>query len=107
MISKTITITSPIGLHSRLAAGFVEQAKRFHSEIKMQRGEIFCNAKEFLKVLKLSVTQDSQVTLWVEGDDEEDALAQLSHYLETLTDQEIPMLDDDEAALLLQNAKKS
>ncbi|NIZ46947.1 HPr family phosphocarrier protein [Entomospira nematocerorum] len=105
MITKSITITNPIGLHTRLAAGFVELTQTFQSDIKIQKGEIYCNAKEFLKILKLGITQGSHITLWVQGQDEEPAAKSIMEYLETLEEKHIPMLDPEEAQKLLLKCK--
>ncbi|NIZ40556.1 HPr family phosphocarrier protein [Entomospira entomophila] len=105
MITKSVTITNPIGLHTRLAAGFVELTQKFYSDIKIQKGEIYCNAKEFLKILKLGITQGSQVTIWVQGEDEESAVTAIIDYLEHLEEKEIPMLNPEEAQQLLSKCK--
>jgi phosphocarrier protein HPr len=89
MLSKKIQIKNPVGLHSRLAARFVECARAFESDVQIQKGDIYCNAKEFIKILKLSITCGTTIVLFCQGTDEEKALDTLSVYLETLEEQEL------------------
>jgi phosphotransferase system HPr (HPr) family protein len=84
MLSKVIHINNPVGLHARLAATFVEQAKLFQSDVQLRKGEIYCNAKEFVKILKMSITYDTTIELFCQGVDEDLALTSLANYLEHL-----------------------
>lgn len=105
MLSKIINIKNPSGLHTRLTASFVDKASKFEADIKIQKGEIYCNAKEFLKTLKMGIIQGSTISLWCDGSDEHEAMRVLSDYLERLEEQEIPMLSTEEAILALKMGK--
>jgi len=83
MVTKEIVIQSKIGLHARPAALFVKLASRFQSEIKVIKGEKEANGKSLLGLLALSVLHEDRIELCVSGEDEEEALRELSHFLET------------------------
>jgi phosphotransferase system HPr (HPr) family protein len=83
MVTKEIVIQSKIGLHARPAALFVKLASRFQSEIKVIKGEKEANGKSLLGLLALSVLHGDLIELCISGEDEEEALRELSHFLET------------------------
>jgi phosphocarrier protein FPr len=72
-----IVIHNPTGLHARPAKTLVKLAKQFQSNINIQHGAKTANAKSMVSVLTLGVTSGSQVTVMVEGEDEEAALTEI------------------------------
>ncbi len=74
MISKKINIGNPLGLHSKPASLFVNEANRFQSEIFITKGRTRVNAKSIMGVIILSVEQGDEILLEISGKDEELAM---------------------------------
>ncbi len=81
MTQKTIQITNPTGLHTRPGTQFVQLAKRFEAEITVSKGEKSFSAKSLLKLMKIGISQGDEIELCCEGTDEEQAMAQLEHFV--------------------------
>ena len=77
MAETTITITHDEGLHARPASLFVQRAKRFTSDIRVKFGETVANAKCILSILTLGVNQGGVITIYAQGEDEDQAIAGL------------------------------
>ncbi len=87
MVSKTIEITNENGLHTRPGNEFVSLAKTFSSEIEIEN-EMGRRVKgtSLLKLLSLGLKYRSLVTIYANGEDENEALEKLSNLLENLRD---------------------
>ncbi len=72
-----LVIQNPTGLHARPAKVLVNLAKQFKSEIRLLYGEKNVNAKSMVSVLTLGAVSGSAITVQVNGDDEDAALAEL------------------------------
>jgi phosphocarrier protein HPr len=73
MIKTTITISNKLGLHARASGKLIKTASRFGSEITLQYGEIRGDAKSIMDMMMLGAKHGDTVTLFVEGDDEQQA----------------------------------
>jgi phosphotransferase system HPr (HPr) family protein len=82
MKAVDLTIVNPTGLHARPAAVFVKTAKSYKSEIKIQHGPKKVNAKSVISVLSLGVETGGQIRLFIEGEDEDAALTELTAAIE-------------------------
>ena len=82
MPETTLTVRNKVGLHARPASLFVQTAKKFQSDIRVQHGEREANAKSILTVLTLGANRGAVLTLRAEGTDAEDALAALTALVE-------------------------
>ena len=69
-----IVIKNPTGLHARPAKIFVNTAKQFKSDIRVQHGEKKANAKSLISMLTLGVETGSEIRILVEGVDEDEAM---------------------------------
>ncbi|WP_010303908.1 HPr family phosphocarrier protein [Kurthia senegalensis] len=78
MISKQFTITAPEGLHARPAAELVKAASKFQSDVSLVFGEKDVNLKSILGVMSLGVPAGSDVTINVNGSDEELAFEKIA-----------------------------
>lgn len=83
MAEITITIAHEVGLHARPASLFVQKAKQFTSEIRVKFGETVANAKSIMSILTLGVNQGSRITIYAQGEDEDQALASLVALVES------------------------
>ncbi len=72
-----LVIQNPTGLHARPAKVLVTLAKQFKSEIRLLYGEKNANAKSMVSVLTLGAVSGSAITVQVNGEDEDAALAEL------------------------------
>ncbi|QCI15762.1 HPr family phosphocarrier protein [Buchnera aphidicola] len=78
MFQNQITITAPNGFHTRPAAQFVKEAKKFISEISIIYNGKSVNAKSLFKIQTLGLVKGSLITLLAEGEDEQKAIEHLS-----------------------------
>ena len=74
MIERDIEIKNKLGLHARAAAKLVHTSARFHSDVKIRKGEEEVDGKSILGILLLAAGRGSSIHVRVEGDDERDAL---------------------------------
>lgn len=77
-LETTLKITNKVGLHARPARLLVQMAASFRAHISLQVGEKVANAKSILAVLKLGVSQGTEVLVRAEGDDAELALVAIA-----------------------------
>lgn len=77
-------IESDEGLHARPAADFVDKSISYLSSITFEKdGEIF-NAKSFTSVLSMGACKNDKIIIKVEGEDEEQAIDELTAFFYTL-----------------------
>lgn len=81
-ITRTVTLTNPTGLHARPASLFVHTASRFPATITVAGNGKTGNGKSILSVLSLGLTQGDSLTITVEGDQAEEAMAALMALIE-------------------------
>ncbi len=86
MVKDTFVITNPTGLHTRPAKRVVAEAKSFTCDITVTSKEKVANLKSLLKLLKLGLSQDSEIELVCDGSDEQAALAHIKDYILNLED---------------------
>lgn len=72
MIIKKISIINKLGLHARASAKFVSTAARFQSHIDIIKGSQCINGKSIMGVMMLAASMGSELTLQIDGPDEED-----------------------------------
>ena len=72
-----IVIHNATGLHARPAKVFVNTAKQFESDIRVEHGPKKANAKSMISMLTLGVESGGQIRILVDGVDEEEAMEAL------------------------------
>lgn len=82
MALKTVILAHPEGLHARPAAKFVERAQSYQAEIRLVYNSEEANAKSILSVLTLGADQGANVEIHAQGEDAEQAVAELAAFLE-------------------------
>ncbi|GIK38418.1 MAG: hypothetical protein BroJett011_22510 [Chloroflexota bacterium] len=85
-----LIIQNPTGLHARPAAVFVNAAKQFQANIRVQHGPKKANAKSVISVLTLGVERGGQICISADGPDEDEALAVLKTAVESGLGDELP-----------------
>lgn len=79
---RTFVIINTLGLHARAAAQLVQAANRFRSEVLIEKDGMEVNGKSIMGVLTLAAAKGAEITVSVEGDDAELALAALGKIIE-------------------------
>ena len=83
MLSRKITIKNPSGLHLRPAGVLSQTAMKFKSDIVIEYGEKRIVAKSVLNVMAAGIKSGTEVTLVVDGEDEEEAMKTLVEAIES------------------------
>lgn len=87
-----LVLQNPTGLHARPAKVLVNLAKQFKAEIGLHHGAKRANAKSMVSVLTLGAVKGSCITIQVNGEDEDHAIAELeAAFLSGLGDTETPV----------------
>ena len=81
MITQTVRIVNPTGLHMRPAGNLCREAMKFKSKIIIDYSGNTANAKSVLSVLGAGIKAEDEITLICEGVDEVEALAHLVGYI--------------------------
>ena len=77
--SKTITIKNRLGMHARPAMLFAEVAGRFSATITVRHEESDqVDAKSIMQLMMLAATEGTKLTIHADGDDAENAVAELT-----------------------------
>ena len=78
-------ITDPEGIHARPAGEFVKAAASFASDVKITKDGKTVSAKKIFGVMGLAVKKGQEITVTVEGEDEEAAAAKLEEFFPFLS----------------------
>ena len=74
MIKKKLTILNKLGLHARAAAKVVSTANDFKSTITISKDGKNADARSIMKLLMLSASKGSNISVEVDGTDQRDAM---------------------------------
>lgn len=78
----TTRLLNKVGLHARPAALFVQAAKRFKSDIRVEKEGLVVDAKSILGVLRLGAEYGSTIKIMASGEDAEEAVQELLSLVE-------------------------
>jgi phosphocarrier protein HPr len=81
MIKRTFTILNPQGFHVRPTKTFVDKATLFPCSVFLNYKEKRMNGKSSLGVMSLGLSQNTEVILEVDGEQEEQAIVALGEIL--------------------------
>ena len=81
MTQKITTVNIASGLEARSVALFVQVASKFKSSVYVEAREKRVNAKSIMGMMSLGVIEGEEITIIVDGADEEEALQELEKYL--------------------------
>jgi phosphocarrier protein HPr len=82
MTEHIVTIRNKAGLHTRPAAMLVKITTKFKSEIFLSRNDFRVNAKSIIGVMTLAAEQNSELTVELDGPDEEQAFKEMLEFFE-------------------------
>ena len=80
MKSFEYTITDPVGMHARPAGNLAKKVKEYQSKVIIVKGEKSAEAQKLMAVMGLGVKNGEKITVTVEGDDEEKAVAEIEAF---------------------------
>ncbi|MDX8360638.1 MULTISPECIES: HPr family phosphocarrier protein [Bacillaceae] len=81
MVEKKVEVQLKTGLQARPAALFVQEANRYASDIFLEKNGKKVNAKSIMGLMSLAVSNGSTITLYADGQDEEEALEALCNFV--------------------------
>ena len=74
------TITNPIGIHARPAGLLAKEAKKYASVCTITKGDKTQKLTQLMMLMAMGIKQGDTVTVWIEGEDENTAAAELEQY---------------------------
>lgn len=83
MISKTLTVVNPSGLHLRPAGVLSQAAMKFKCDVIIECGDKKIVAKSVLNVMAAGIKSGTEINLICDGEDEEEALKTLAEAIES------------------------
>ncbi len=81
MQSFSYIIQDPEGIHARPAGVLVKKAMEFKSFITISKGEKKGDLKKIFSVMALGAKKNDEITIAIDGEDEENALFSLSELI--------------------------
>lgn len=82
MVERQVEVKLRTGLQARPAALFVQEANRFSAEIFLEKDEKKVNAKSIMGLMSLAVSSGTVITIIANGDDEQEAVATLTDFIQ-------------------------
>jgi len=80
--SKQVVIKNNLGLHARAAARLVETAKRYNSEVWLEKSGQTVDAKSVISLLTLECPPGSKVLIKAQGPDSQLAIEAISELID-------------------------
>ncbi len=81
MLKETIVVGLKSGLEARPAALFVQIASKYESHISILLTDKQVNAKSIMGMMSLGAIKGQEITLLVDGEDEEEAMKALINFM--------------------------
>ena len=83
MKEKKFTIENKLGIHARPASDIIKIVSKYNSEVTLSTSNSKANAKSLLKIITLGARQGTELTVSVDGEDEDEVLDCLSKLIES------------------------
>jgi len=80
MIKKTFEIKNQLGLHARAASKFVQITNAMLSDVVLSYQGEEVDGKSIMCIISMGIPKGSQVTISLNGPDEEEAMIKLEHF---------------------------
>lgn len=74
------TIQDEVGIHARPAGALVKEAKKYNAAITIECNGKKADAKKLMAVMTLGAKKDTEVTVLIDGEEEETAAAELEQF---------------------------
>ena len=88
MIVKKLKILNKLGLHARAAAKVVSTANEFESDIVLVKDGKNADARSIMKLLMLSASQGTRISVAVDGVDQKDAMKSIERLFNNKFDEQ-------------------
>tara|TARA_R110002126_G_scaffold49051_1_gene135970 strand:+ start:4016 stop:4285 length:270 start_codon:yes stop_codon:yes gene_type:complete len=88
MLELDLIITNKLGLHTRAASKIINITKKHHSNIFIECNNTSVDGKSIIGLLTLAATQNSIITLIIDGKDEEILLTKLKTLIQNKFDED-------------------
>ena len=75
-------ITDPEGIHARPAGDLVKEAKKYESTVTIVKGDRRADARKLMMLMSLGVKCGEEITVEIEGADEDAAAAGIEKFFE-------------------------
>ena len=82
MVTRDVKILNEEGLHARPSSELVKLASSFESEFFIEMYGYRINGKSILGIMTLAAEEGAEMTLIVDGPDEEEALEAISNLID-------------------------
>lgn len=86
MVEKTVTVVNETGLHARPAAALVQFVKNIPGDVEIVKDGKVANAKSIFNVMSLGISKGTEVTIRVNGEDEEENLNKVVEFIQNLAE---------------------
>jgi phosphocarrier protein HPr len=87
-MTKDFMVSNKLGIHARPAAMFVKTANRFACDIFVEKDGEKVNGKSIMGLMMLAAGPGSKLTIYAEGNDASQALAELETLIKRKFDEE-------------------
>ena len=77
MVSRTLVVNNPEGLHMRPAGVVAKEMGKFSCDVTIVFGEKRINAKSLINIISACINTGAEVTFECDGEDEEEAMAKI------------------------------
>lgn len=88
MTEREITVRNRAGIHARPAALIVQTASKFDSTVMLRKEEEEINAKSIMGIITLGAGYNTTLTVRADGDDEGQAVDEISRLFENRFEEE-------------------
>lgn len=82
MKSFNYVIKDEVGIHARPAGLLAKEAKKYASVVTLTKGDKSAVATKLMAVMSLGVKCGEEITVSVEGDDEDSAVEEIKAFIE-------------------------
>ncbi len=86
MVRKDFIIKNEVGLHARPASELCALCKKFESGITINATKKPFNPKSVISILTAEIKKGSEITVEIDGADEENAMNELTTFFDKLLD---------------------
>lgn len=82
MVERGVIVKWRAGLHARPASELVKIANKFKSKIKIRKSNTEIDGKSVIGIMTLGAAYKTNLTIIIDGDDEEEALTAILNLFE-------------------------
>lgn len=86
MFRETLTVTNPAGLHARPAGQLVQLCKGMADDVRIVHPKGVANPKNILNVLTAGLKAGTEITIEVEGSNEQESGEKIVAFIKSLKD---------------------